>query len=133
MSNEQSSGYRIEQNLSALAHKADRVIMWDISEEQHTEAVIEGLCQCSFIAYRRRLTDASAEFRRQGIRVDLVPASIERMLDTLWLNNLPLDPGGIAAAVGLLAPPFDETGMSEPSLIGYWTEPDCLPTNTFQD
>ena len=96
-------GTAAARQLKGLARFADRVTLWQFPDEQHVEAVIEGVCQCTLREYHARLAAAVAEFTRQGVPVVIVRASVRELLNMLAKHNLPLTPDGQAAAIGLLA------------------------------
>lgn len=81
----------------------DQVTLWNITEANHADAMLSGLCSVTLAEYHRRVADATAEFTRRGILVIMVDATPRQILDTMTTHNLPRDPSGQAAAISLLA------------------------------
>lgn len=81
----------------------DCVTLWDLDEETHTDAVCAGLCKVTLTQYRQRVSDAKESCRRKGIRVVMVRASVDQVLQTIAADQLPEGSAGQAAAIGLIA------------------------------
>lgn len=100
----------------ALACQAERVaevavaegrlaavtFLWDLPAEEWPAWVAAGCGDLAFGEYTQRLETVRAGLEAAGCRVVLVRATVAEVLSRLASLNLPNDPAGRAAAVGLI-------------------------------
>lgn len=91
--------------VSDQAAKADVVALWDLQEADHADAFLQGLCTVTFAEYSARLKTVVGRLTAQGAKVELVRATPAEVIRVMEEHDLPKDPGGSAAAIGLLFTP----------------------------
>jgi len=82
---------------------AAQVAVWDMTPEDHADAVLAGLTSLTFVEHCRRLEDVEAALTARGCTVLRIRATVAQVLQTMSEHNLPRDSSGVAAATALLA------------------------------